>query len=152
MLIYCNAEGINYYFLCPFICFFLLVGSSYTAGHSVFGQFAYIQNIIISFSEILALIPYLISLKMDENTFRNSTKRSSLIKIDKNPPNKSLSYQLEYTNYEEEISNIKFYDIVLLGFIDFLQSFATFYGNELYPNNFQIYLWSSYIIFLCILL
>lgn len=150
MLFYFNVEGINYYFLCPFICFFLLVGSSYTAGQSAFGQFTYIQNIIISFSEILAFIPYLISLKMDENTFKNTTKRNSLITITKNPTNKSLSYQLEYNNIEEEITNIKYYDILLLGFIDFLQSFATFYGNELYPHNYQIYFWSSYIIFLCI--
>ena len=39
MLIYFNTEGINYYFLCPFICFFFLVGSSYTAGHTAFGKY-----------------------------------------------------------------------------------------------------------------
>ena len=151
MLIYFNTEGINYYFLCPFICFFFLVGSSYTAGHTAFGKYTYTQNIIISISEMLAIIPYLISVKMDEETFKESSKRSSINKQDKiSNKLKSPTIQLEYTNIEEELSHIKIQQVALLGFVDFLQSFSTFYGNELYNNNYQLYFWSSYIIFLCI--
>ena len=148
MLIYFNTEGINLYFLCPFISFFFLVGASFTGGQSKFGQYAYTQNIIISFGEMLAIIPYLISEKIDEDTYKD-TKRNSLNKSMTTNSKKSLSLQFEYNNIEEELSHVKFYQIILLGFIDFLQSFSIFYGNELYFNNYQIYFWSSYILFIC---
>lgn len=151
MLIYFNTEGINLYFLCPFISFFFLVGASYAGGQSKFGQYAYTQNIIISFGEMLAIIPYLISEKIDEDTYKDSSKRTSLNKLEKISSNKkSLSLQFEYNNIEEELSHVKFYQILILGFVDFLQSFSIFYGNELYSNNYQIYFWSSYILFICI--
>ena len=151
MLIYFNTEGINLYFLCPFISFFFLVGASFVAGQSTFGKYAYTQNIIISFGEMLAIIPYLISEKIDEDTYKDSSKRNSLNKEEKiSNSKKSLSLQLEYNNIEEELSHVKFYQILLLGFVDFLQSFSIFYGNELYSNNFQIYFWTIYILFICI--
>ncbi len=149
MLIYFNTEGINYYFLCPFISFFFLVGASFAAGQSIFGKYAYTQNIIISFGEMLAIIPYFISLKIEEDTYKNNSKRSNLNNNGKKKI-KSLNYELEYNDREEELSHIKLYHIILLGFVDFLQSFSIFYGNELYNNNYQIYFWSSYILFLCI--
>ena len=149
MLIYFNTEGINYYFLCPFISFFFLVGASFAAGQSIFGKYAYTQHIIISFGEMLAIIPYFISLKIEEDTYKNNSKRSNLNNNGKKKT-KSLNYELEYNDREEELSHIKLYHIVLLGFVDFLQSFSMFYGNELYTNNYQIYFWSSYILFLCI--
>ena len=151
MLIYFNTEGINLYFLCPFISFFFLVGASFVAGQSTFGKYAYTQNIIISFGEMLAIIPYLISEKIDEDTYKDSSKRNSLNKSEKISNNKkSLSLQFEYNNIEEELSHVELYQILLLGFVDFLQSFSIFYGNELYSNNYQIYFWSSYILFICI--
>jgi hypothetical protein len=147
MLIYFNTEGINKYFIYPFISFFFLVAASFTAGQSSFGKFAYTQNLIISIAEIMAIIPYYISLQLDEGTFRNNSKRSILIRNDNE---KSLSIQLEYTNTEEELSHLECYHIILLGFVDFLQSFCMFYGNDIYENNYQLYFWSSYILFLTI--
>ena len=147
MLIYFNTEGINLYFLCPFVCFFCLVGASYVSGQSKFGKYAYTQNIVVSFGEMLAIIPYFISLKIDEDTYKESPKKKSITK--KEDQSKTEKYQLEYFNVEEELSHIKLYHIILLGFVDFLQSFSMFYGNELYYNNYQIYFWSSYILFLC---
>ena len=98
---------------------------------------------------MLAIIPYLLSVKMDRDTFQESSKRNSL---NSSQNSKSLldKYQLEYTNYEEELSHVEFYHIILLGFADFLQSFFTYVGNDLYDNKYQLYLWSSYILFLII--
>ena len=147
MLIYFNTEGINKYFIYPFISFFCLVAASFTAGQSSFGKFAYTQNLIISIAEIMAIIPYYISLQLDEETFRNNSKRPILIRNDNE---NSLSIQLEYTNTEEDLSHVEYYHIILLGFVDFLQSFCMFYGNDIYENNYQLYFWSSYILFLTI--
>ena len=147
MLIYFNTEGINLYFLCPFISFFCLVGASFVGGQSKFGKYAYTQNIVVSFGEMLAIIPYLISLKIEEDTYKESPKKRSMTK--KENQLKSEKYQLEYNDVEEELSQINICHVILLGFVDFLQSFSIFYGNELYYNNYQIYFWSSYILFLC---
>ena len=150
MLLYFNTEGINLYFLCPFISFFFLVGASFAAGQSKFGKYAFTQNIIISFGEMLAIIPYLVSEKIDEDTYKDSSKRNSLNKAETiSSSKKSLSLQFEYNNIEEELSHVEIYQVLLLGFVDFLQSFSIFYGNELYSNNYQIYFWSSYILFIC---
>lgn len=150
MLIYFNTEGINLYFLFPFISFFCLVGASFVSGRSIFGQSAYIQNIIISFGEILAIIPFLISVKIDEDIYKESTKRNnSKNKNEIETKKKSLAYNYEYSNVEEELSHVKIYHILLLGFADFVQSFCMFYGNEIFSNNYQLYFWSSYILFLC---
>ena len=79
---------------------------------------------------MLAIIPYLISEKIDEDTYKDSSKRNSLNKEEKiSNSKKSLSLQLEYNNIEEELSHVKFYQILLLGFVDFLQSFSIFYGK-----------------------
>ena len=159
MLIYFNTEGINLYFLFPFISFFCLVGASFFASRAIFGKYAYIQNIIISFGEMLAIIPYLISIKIEEDIYKDSTKRNSNAnkhekdntkKSLKDNTKKSLAYNYEYNNVEEELSQIKIYHVILLGFADFLQSFFIFYGNELFYSNYQLYFWSSYILFLCI--
>ena len=150
MLIYFNTEGININFIYPFICFFCLVAASFTAGQSSFGEFAYTQNLITSIGEMLAIIPYYISLQIDEETFKKKPKRNILDKQLKNDNNKSLSIQLEYTNVEEELGHVEFYHIILLGFVDFLQSFCMFYGNDIYENNYQLYFWSAYILFLSI--
>lgn len=127
MLIYFNTEGINLYFLFPFISFFCLVGASFVSGRSIFGQSAYIQNIIISFGEILAIIPFLISVKIDEDIYKESTKRNnSKNKNEIETKKKSLAYNYEYSNVEEELSHVKIYHILLLGFVDFVQSFVCF--------------------------
>ena len=151
MLIYFDSEGINIYFIFPFLCFFCAVGASFISSYSCFAKFPSLQNLVVSFGEMLAIIPYLLSLKIDKDTFQGSSKRNS-IKSSPSPTSKSLldKYQLEYNDYEEELSHVEFYHIILLGFIDFLQSFCTYFGNELFDNQYQLYLWSSYILFLCI--
>ena len=151
MLIYFDSEGINIYFIFPFLCFFCAVGASFISSYSCFAKFPSLQNLVVSFGEILAIIPYLLSLKIDKDTFQGSSKRNS-INSSPSPTSKSLldKYQLEYNDYEEELSHVEFYHIILLGFIDFLQSFCTYFGNELFDNQYQLYLWSSYILFLCI--
>ena len=149
MFINFNTEGINIYFLCPFASFFFLVGASYAAGYSYFGKNAYTQNIFVSFGEMLAIIPHLLSVKIDKNTYNNKSERASLNKdLNSSNTKKSLIIPLEYTNLEEEIKDISPYKILLLGFIDYLQSLCFFYGN--YYTNYQIYFWSSHIFFLCL--
>ena len=151
MLIYFDSEGINIYFLFPFLCFFCAVGASFISSFSCFAKFPSLQNLVVSFGEMLAIIPYLLSLKIDRDTFQGNSKRNS---INSSPSQTSKSlldkYQLEYNDYEEELSHVEFYHIILLGFLDFLQSFCTYFGNELFDNKYQLYLWSTYILFLCI--
>jgi len=151
MLISFDSEGINIYFIFPFLCFFCAVGASFTSAYSCFAKYPSLQNLIVSFGEMLAIIPYLISLKIDRDTFQGNSKRNS-INISPSLTSKSLldKYQLEYNDFEEELSHVEFYHIILLGFIDFLQSFCTYFGNELFDNKYQLYLWCSYILFLCI--
>ena len=146
MFINFNTQGINIYFLCPFASFFFLVGASYASGNSCFGKNANTQNIIVSFGEMLAIIPHLLSVKIDKNTYNNKSERTSLNKdYSSSNTKKSLIIPLEYTNFEEEIKDISPYKILLLGFIDYLQSLCFFYGN--YFTNYQIYFWSTHIFF-----
>ena len=140
-----NTEGVNIFYLCPFICFFCLVLASYVSGLSHFGKFAFIQNMIVSLGEILAIIPHLISVKIQKKTFKKKSGRKT--KGSKSSK-KTLSLQYEYNDQEESIRQIPAQNILLLGFVDFLQSLNFFYGN--YFTNYQIYCWSSHILFLCI--
>lgn len=148
MFINFNTEGINLYFLCPFVCFFCLVGASYAAGQSSFGKNAFIQNMVVSLGEMLAIIPHLLSLKIDRDTYSNSERRSLPSENVSSNNKKDLSIKLEYTNLEEDIQQISVFQILLLGFIDFLQSLCFFYGN--YYTEYQLYIWSSHIFFLCL--
>ena len=144
-----NTDGINLYFLCPFACFFFLVGSSFSAGFSVFGKFPYTQNIIVSLGEMLAIIPYLISKKIDKDIYQNnSPSPRNSIKREGSSNSKKLSIELVYNNKEDDLLQISIYQILLLGFIDFLQSLCFFYGNNY--NDYQLYAFSSHIFFLCL--
>lgn len=144
-----NTDGINLYFLCPFVGFFFLVGSSFSAGFSVFGKFPYTQNIIVSLGEMLAIIPHLISEKIDKDTYQNNQAppRDS-IKREDSSNSKKLSIELVYNNREDDLLQISIYQILLLGFVDFLQSLCFFYGNNF--NEYQLYAFSSHIFFLCL--
>ena len=137
-----NTDGINLYFLCPFVCFFCLVLASYSSSFSKFGSNPFIQNIIISLSEILAIFPYLISMRIDKNIYKKKPKTYNLNK-------KSNYIKYEYNRREVTIKRMNLYQLFLLGFIDFIQSLSIFFGN-LFNNNYQLYCWSSQIFFLCI--
>lgn len=152
MLISFNTEGINIYFLCPFVCFFCLVISSYIAGQSCFGQYSFLQNILISISEMLAIIPHLISVKIDKNIYENNSEKNILSKENNSSSitKKSSKIDLIYNNSEEILSSLTTDQILILGFIDFIQSLSIFYGNELCGNQYQLYFWSSHIFFLCL--
>ena len=90
-----NTEGINLYFLCPFACFFFLVGASYSTAYSEFGQYPYTQNIIVYAGEILAIIPFLISMKIDKDIYQNKSEKISL-KREINSSNSKKSLNIEY--------------------------------------------------------
>ena len=74
MLIDLRTEGLNIYFLCPFLGCFCLIAASFSSGQSVFGKYNTLENILVSFSEILAIIPYLISVKINNESFMNTQK------------------------------------------------------------------------------
>ncbi len=145
MIIGFNTEGVNIFYLCPFVCFFCLVLASYIAGLAHFSNNAFTQNMIVSLGEILAIIPHLISVKIQKKTFKKGSGRKSK---ESKTPKTTLSVQYEYNDQEESIRQISPKTILLLGFVDFLQSLNFFYGN--YFTNYQIYCWSSHILFLCI--
>ena len=144
MLIYFNTEGINYYFLFPFLGFFFLVGASFIARQSAFGKYSYIQNLIISLSEMLAVIPYSIAKKIDNEINPNNSNRRN--KIEKNKQN--VNDKHEYNDKDKKFGQLQLNHIILLGFVDFLHYFFMFYGHELYGNNYHMYFWSLYIAFI----
>lgn len=143
MCIRFNTDGINYYYLCPFLGFFCLVGATYVGGFSEFGKNPFIQNMVVSLGEMLAIIPYLLSVEIDKSTYKKTSGKDSSSKSSK----KTLGIKLEYNDQEKIIREISFYNLLVLGFIDFLQSLCFFYSN--YFTNYQIYFWSSHIFFLC---
>ena len=145
MCINFNTEGINIYFLCPFACFFFLVLSSYASNESEFNKNPFVQNIIVSFGEMLSIIPHIISIIIDNKIYKKNTQ--SIEKSAKSN-RKKLGFEYEYNNSEDDIPKITVYQMLYLGFIDCLQSLCFFYGN--YYTQYQFYFWSSHIFFLCL--
>ena len=88
-------------------------------------------------------------MKIDKDIYQNKSEKISLKReINSSNSKKSLNIQYEYNKVEDDIKVISVYQILLLGFIDFLQSLSFFYGNNL--NDYQMYFWSSHIFFLCL--
>jgi vacuolar-type H+-ATPase subunit I/STV1 len=143
MLIDLRTEGINIYFLCPFIGSFCLIGASFSSGQSKFGKYPFLQNILNSTSEILAIIPYLISNKIKKVSFINNNM-DTIEKINE-------KNDMTYNEIDEEQSRIKILDMILLGFVEFLWCFILYIGNDLFNNKFKYFFMSSYILFLTVL-
>ena len=143
MLIDLRTEGLNIYFLCPFIGCFCLIGASLSSGQSKFGKYPFLQNILISISEILAFIPYLISIRIKKKSLNNQLNDKENTSKEKN--------DLAYNEIDEEKSHIKILDTIMLGFLDFLQSFILYIGNDLFNNKFRYSFMTIYILFLTVL-
>ncbi len=140
MLIDLRTEGLNVYFLCPFIGCFCLIGASFTSMQSKFGKFPILQQIIKSVSEILAIIPYLISLKIQKESFFYSDKNQELKNKDKN--------ELVYDNNDKGKSEINIYQGIILGFVSFMKSYLISLGAHLFDIKFSLYLMCTNIFFL----
>ena len=143
MLIDLRIEGLNIYFLCPFFGCFCLIGASLSSGQSIFGKYPFLQNILISISEILAFIPYLISNRIKKKSLNNQLNDKENTSKEKN--------DLAYNEIDEEKSHIKILDTIMLGFLDFLQSFILYIGNDLFNNKFRYSFMTIYILFLTVL-
>ena len=143
MLIDLRTEGLNIYFLCPFIGCFCLIGASFSSNQSKFGKYPFLQHILISISEILAVIPYLISNKIKKNSLNNQLKD----KID----NLNEKTDIALNEMDDEKNRIKILDTVLLGFLFFLQNFILNIGYDLFNNKFRYSFMTAYILFLIIL-
>ena len=143
MLIDLRTEGLNIYFLCPFIGCFCLIGASFSSNQSKFGKYPFLQHILISISEILAVIPYLISNKIKKNSLNNQLKD----KID----NLNEKTDIALNEMDDEKNRIKILDTVLLGFLFFLQNFILNIGYDLFNNKFRYSFMTTYILFLIIL-
>ena len=143
MLIDLRTEGLNIYFLCPFIGCFCLIGASLSSGQSKFGKYPFLQNILISISEILAFIPYLISIRIKKKSLNNQLNDKENNSKEKN--------DLDYNEIDVEKSNLKILDTIMLGFLDFLQSFILYIGNDLFNNKFRYSFMTIYILFLTVL-
>ena len=142
MIIGFNTEGVNIFYLCPFVCFFCLVLASYIAGLAHFSNNAFTQNMIVSLGEILAIIPHLISVKIQKKTFKKGSGRKSK---ESKTPKTTLSVQYEYNDQEESIRQISPKTILLLGFVDFLQS-LNFFLRKLFYKLSNILLEFAYFI------
>ena len=143
MIIDLRTEGLNVYFLCPFIGCFCLIGASFASGQSKFGQFPLLQKLIISVSQIMAIIPYLISLKIQKDEDLYSDKQ-------KDEKNKNKN-DIVYNNIEEENGQIKISQGIILGFVCFIRSYLLYLGNDLFKIKFEVYLTSTNILFLSII-
>ena len=143
MLIDLRTEGLNIYFLCPFIGCFCLIGASFSSNQSKFGKYPFLQHILISISEILAVIPYLISNKIKKNSLNDQLKD----KID----NLNEKTDIALNEMDDEKNRIKILDTVLLGFLFFLQNFILNIGYDLLNNKFRYSFMTTYILFLIIL-
>ena len=89
--IYFNTDGINSYYLCPFACFFFLVATSYVLRDSEFPKNPFLQNIVVSFGEMLGIIPHLISVIIEYQTYKKTETNTK-------KPGKNLRFELEYNN------------------------------------------------------
>ena len=138
MLIDLRTEGINIYFLCPFLGCFCLIGASFSSGQSIFGKYKFLENILVSVSQMLAIIPYLISVKIKNESFMNTEK------------SKEEKKQLINNNFEEE-NNIKISQGLCLGAVEFLKIFILNVGSDLFDIKFRIFFMSSNVLFLSFL-
>ena len=138
MLIDLRTEGINIYFLCPFLGCFCLIGASFSSGQSIFGKYKFLENILVSVSQMLAIIPYLISVKIKNESFMNTEK------------SKEEKKQLINNNFEEE-NNIKISQGICLGAVEFLKLFILNVGSDLFDIKFRIFFMSSNVLFLSFL-
>jgi len=138
MLIDLRTEGINIYFLCPFLGCFCLIGASFSSGQSIFGKYKFLENILVSVSQMLAIIPYLISVKIINESFMNTEK------------SKEEKKQLINNNFEEE-NNIKISQGLCLGAVEFLKLFILNVGSDLFDIKFRIFFMSSNVLFLSFL-
>ena len=138
MLIDLRTEGINIYFLCPFLGCFCLIGASFSSGQSIFGKYKFLENILVSLSQMLAIIPYLISVKIKNESFMNTEK------------SKEEKKQLINNNFEEE-NNIKISQGLCLGAVEFLKLFILNVGSDLFDIKFRIFFMSSNVLFLSFL-
>ena len=137
MLIDLRTEGLNLYFLCPFIGCFCLIGSSFVSSNSIFGDYPFLKNILISISEILVIIPYFIY-----KTIKKCSNKTGTI-------NKSSDDKLIFEKIEKEKNNVKIWKYILLGLIDFLNTFILYLGKDLFcKKKFKFYFMSSNILFL----
>ena len=138
MLIDLRTEGINIYFLCPFLGCFCLIGASFSSGQSIFGKYKSLENILVSISQMLAIIPYLISVKIKNESFMNTEK------------SKEEKKQMINNNLEEE-NNIKISQGLCLGAVEFLKLFILNVGSDLFDIKFRIFFMSSNVLFLSFL-
>ena len=139
MLIDLRTEGLNIYFLCPFLCSFCLIGANFCSGQSIFGKYAGLRNILFSISQIIAIIPYFISMKIQRNKSYSDSQ--------------GINEQILQINNDnlEEYSDFKIYQGLILGFVNFLDYFVVYIGIDLFGIEYDLYLISTIILFLSFL-
>lgn len=139
MIIDLRTEGLNIYFLCPFLCSFCLIGANFCSGQSVFGKYAGLRNILFSISQIIAIIPYFISMKIQRNKSYSDSQ--------------GINEQILQINNDnlEEYSDFKIYQGLILGFVNFLDYFVVYIGIDLFGIEYDLYLISTIILFLSFL-
>lgn len=139
MLIDLRTEGLNIYFLCPFLCSFCLIGANFCSGQSIFGKYAGLRNILFSISQIIAIIPYFISMKIQRNKSYTDSQ--------------GINEQILQINNDnlEEYSDFKIYQGLILGFVNFLDYFVVYIGIDLFGIEYDLYLISTIILFLSFL-
>lgn len=131
MLIDLRTDGLNIYFLCPFLGSFCLIGGYIALDQSIFGNYSILKKELIAISQILVIIPYLFIKR------RNNQKQLNNNILDNN-------------QFEEEKDNIKIYQIIIIGLANFFDAFIFYLGDDLFENKIQLYFLCSDLLFLII--
>jgi len=143
MFIDLRTEGLNIYFLCPFLASFCLIGGSFASSKAIFGNYPFIKNIYFCLSQILVIIPFLIYKKIQSKTSHQIQNKN----IELN----SSKEELIKNKIEDMQNSVKIWKYIFLGFLFYLHFFLFYLGKDLFSNRFTFYFMSSNILFLIIL-
>ena len=143
MFIDLRTEGLNIYFLCPFLASFCLIGGTFASSKATFGNYPFIKNTFFCLSQILVIIPFLIYKKIQSNTSQQLQKKNNELNSSKE--------ELIKNKIEDIQNSVKIWKYIFLGFVYFLHLFLFYLGKDLFNNRFTFYFMSSNILFLIIL-
>ena len=148
MCLIIRCKTIKEHLLFPFFSFIFVIIPILISKNSLLKEHILIRNIYISIGNILCFIPFLISCKLTNDKF---SPENNNIYRDRDTNYKSLKINYEYSDKLKLITNIKFYNLLILSFVDFLQSYTLFIGYKAFTSNNNSFFWTTDILSIYIL-
>lgn len=140
-----RCKSIKDHLLFPFLSYIFTLISIILSINSLLDEHILIKNIFNSIGYILCFIPFLISYKFTNSKFSLENKSFR----DTNCNSLKISY--EYSDKLKEITHIKFYNLLFLSFVDFLQTYTLFIGYNTFTSNNHSFFWTTDILSIYIL-